>query len=62
MSQRQTKDETIVWLLWYSNARLHLTLAYVSPMRFEQTWLAAQFGQASSRARLGDTDFRGKVN
>ena len=36
------------WLLWYNKARLHSMLAYVSPMEFEQTWLAAQPRQASS--------------
>jgi hypothetical protein len=28
--------------------RLHSTLAYVSPVRFEQDWLAAQAKQANS--------------
>ena len=42
----RTKDETIAWLLWYNKARLHSTLAYVSPMQFEQTWLQAR--QANS--------------
>ena len=45
---RQAKDETIAWLLWYNRTRLHSTLAYVSPMRFEQDWLAAQPKQANS--------------
>ena len=48
VTRRQAKDETIAWLLWYNKARLHSTLAYVSPMQFEQTWLAAQPRQASS--------------
>jgi putative transposase len=48
VTRRQAKDETIAWLLWYNKARLHSTLVYVSPMQFEQTWLAAQVGQASS--------------
>lgn len=48
VSRRHAKDETIAWLLWYNKARLHSTLAYVSPMQFEQTWLAAQARQASS--------------
>ena len=47
-TRRYAKDETIAWLLWYNKARLHSTLAYVSPMQFEQTWLAAQPRQASS--------------
>jgi putative transposase len=35
---RQAKDETIAWLLWYNRTRLHSTLSYVSPMKFEQDW------------------------
>ena len=48
VTRRHARDETIAWLLWYNKARLHSTLAYVSPMQFEQTWLAAQARQASS--------------
>ena len=47
-TQREAKDETIDWLLWYNRDRLHSTLAYVSPMQFEQDWLANQPQQASS--------------
>ena len=47
-TRRQAKDETIAWLLWYNSTRLHSTLAYVSPMRFEENWLAAQPKQARS--------------
>ena len=42
------RDETIAWLLWYNCTRLHSTLAYVSPMKFEQDWLANQPRQANS--------------
>jgi putative transposase len=35
---RQAKDETVAWLLWYNRTRLHSTLNYVSPMKFEQDW------------------------
>ena len=31
-----------------NRTRLHSTLAYVSPVRFEQDWLAAQARQANS--------------
>ena len=48
VTRRQAKDETIAWLLWYNQTRLHSTLAYVSPVRFEQDWLAAQTKQANS--------------
>ena len=47
------------WLLWNNKARLHSTLAYVSPMQFKSEWLAKQ---ASSGARLWDTQSRGKVS
>jgi transposase InsO family protein len=42
VTRRQAKDETITWLHWYNKARLHSTLAYVSPMQFESKWLARQ--------------------
>lgn len=35
-SIRAAKDETLDWLLWYNNTRLHSTLNYVSPVQFEQ--------------------------
>ncbi|MEZ5443059.1 MAG: IS3 family transposase [Lysobacterales bacterium] len=40
-TRRQAKDEVIDWLLWYNHERLHSTLAYVSPVRFEQNWRSA---------------------
>jgi transposase InsO family protein len=43
----QARDEAVAWLLWYNSARLHSTLAYVSPMQFEKIWLAAQRRQAN---------------
>ena len=48
VTRRQAKDEVIDWVLWYNSTRLHSTLAYVSPMRFEKNWLAAQAKQANS--------------
>jgi hypothetical protein len=30
------------WQLWYNRTRPHSTLAYVSPMQFEQDGLATQ--------------------
>ena len=47
-TRRQAKDEAIAWLLWHNQTRLHSTLAYVSPMRFEQDWFAAQAMQTNS--------------
>lgn len=47
VTRRHAKDETLAWLLWYNQSRLHSTLDYVSPMQFEQHWLAAQAKQTS---------------
>ena len=47
-TKREGKDETVAWLLWYNRARLHSTLAYVSPLQFEQDRLANQPRQANS--------------
>ena len=47
-TRRQAKDEIIAWLLWCNRTRLHSTLAYLSPMKFEQDWFAAQAKQANS--------------
>ena len=47
-TRRAVKDETIAWLLWYNQALLHSTLAYTSPVQFEQNWLANQPKQANS--------------
>ncbi len=47
-TRRQAMDEVVAWLLWYNRARLHSTLAYVSPMQFEQNWRADQPRQVSA--------------
>ena len=47
-TRRAAKDDAIAWLLWYNRTRLHSTLAYVSPVQFEQNWLANQPKQANS--------------
>jgi putative transposase len=47
-TRRAAKDETIAWLLWNNRTRLHSTLAYVSPVQFEQNWLANQPKQTNS--------------
>jgi transposase InsO family protein len=46
VTRRQAQDEVVAWLLWYSRTRLHSTLGYVSPMRFEEHWHANQPRQA----------------
>ena len=39
-SRRHAKDETISWMLWYNQTRLHSTLNYVRPVQFEKNWHA----------------------
>lgn len=46
--RRQAMDEVIAWILWHNRTRLHSTLAYLSPMQFEENWQAHQPRQASS--------------
>ena len=41
-SQREAKDATLDWLLWYNGSRLHSTLGYQSPAHFEQQANARQ--------------------
>src|SRR5260370_31010580 len=33
---RQATDETLAWLLWYTQTRMHSPLGYVSPIQLEQ--------------------------
>jgi putative transposase len=35
---RQAKDETLEWLLWYNQQRMHSTLDYLSPVEYENEW------------------------
>jgi putative transposase len=44
---REAKDETLAWLLWYNQSRMHSTLNYVSPNQFEQQWQQRQTALAS---------------
>ncbi len=46
-TRRQAKDAVVDWILWYNRTRLHSTLAYVSPMQFEDNWRAHQPRHAS---------------
>ncbi len=47
-SRRQAMDEVVAWMLWYNRTRLHSTLAYVSPMQFEENWLAGHRRQVNA--------------
>ena len=41
-TRRAAMDEVMDWLTFYNHRRLHSTLGHVSPMTFEQRWIAAQ--------------------
>jgi putative transposase len=35
-------DEVIDWLTFHNHRRLHSTLGYISPMKYEANWHAGQ--------------------
>jgi putative transposase len=47
-TRREAMDEVMDWINFYNHERLHSTLGYVSPMTFEQRWIAAQQQQRKS--------------
>ena len=47
-TRRTAKDKAVAWLLRYGQTRPDSTLAYVSAIRFEKDWLAAQAMQVNS--------------
>ena len=42
VTREQAKAATLDWVAFYNHARLHSALGYLSPMQYEQRWLAAQ--------------------
>ncbi len=46
-TRRQAMDEVMDWLMFYNHRRLHSTLGYISPMQFENNWIAAQLKKAA---------------
>ncbi len=46
-TQREAMDEVIDWLTFYNHRRLHSTLGYISPMKFEENWHAGQAKKAA---------------
>lgn len=41
-TREQARQAVMDWLGFYNHSRLHSTLGYLSPMQYEQRWLAAQ--------------------
>ena len=41
-TRQEAQSEVMDWLAFYNASRLHSTLGYASPMRYEKDWLAAQ--------------------
>ncbi len=41
-TREQAKATILNWMAFYNHARLHSALGCLSPMQFEQRWLAAQ--------------------
>ena len=46
-TRREAMDEIIDWLMFYNRRRLHSTLGYISPMKFEENWHAGQAKKAA---------------
>jgi len=46
-TRRDAQVAVLDWLRWYNRSRRHSTLAYVSPMKFEEDWHAARAASAS---------------
>lgn len=40
-------DEVIDWMTFYNHRRVHSTLGYISPMKFEENWRAGQAKKAA---------------
>ena len=41
-TRQQAREAIMNWIGFYNHSRLHSTLGYLSPMQYEQRWLAAQ--------------------
>jgi putative transposase len=41
-TREQARTAILNWMAFYNHSRLHSALGYLSPMQYEQRWLAAQ--------------------
>jgi transposase InsO family protein len=46
-THEQARQVVMDWIAFYNHSRLHSALGYLSPMQFEQRWLAAQHKPAA---------------
>ncbi len=46
-TRRAARDEIMAWITRYNHTRLHSTLGYLSPMAYENKWLAAKLADAA---------------
>jgi len=46
-TREQAKAAVLDWISLYNHTRLHSALGYLSPMQYEQRWIAAQRKEAA---------------
>ena len=46
-SRQQAREAILDWMAFYNHSRLHSALGYLSPMQYEQRWLAVQHQTAA---------------
>lgn len=46
-TREQARQAVMDWMAFYNHTRLHSTLGYLSPMQYEQRWMAAQLKTAA---------------
>jgi transposase InsO family protein len=46
-TRREAMDEVVSWMTFYNHRRLHSYLGYISPMQYEERWIAEQRKKAA---------------